>query len=89
MDYFIGKTIDVKKALLIGISDCRMTGQIVRVKTSSDSETEFKPGVDYSLMYQELCNSIADDPEYDANDPIQLSAYNNQRPGITRACFHR
>ena len=87
VDYFISHSMADKIALLQGISDSLLTGQIVKVKTSRDSETEFSPNVDNSLTYQRLCDSIADDPNYDATDPIQLACYNNQRPGITRADF--
>lgn len=76
-----------KVAMLRGLTESMLTGQIVRVKTSSDSETHFNPNIDNSLMYQRLCDSIADDPNYDATDPVQLAAYNNQRPGITKANF--
>lgn len=64
-----------------------LTGQITRVKTSRDSETEFNPQIDNSLMYQRLCDSIANDPNFDANDPIQAACLANQRPGITRPRF--
>jgi hypothetical protein len=87
MDYFIGYSMADKLALLQGITESLLTGQITRVKTSRDSETEFSPNVDNSLMYQRLCDSIADDPNYDATDPIQLAAYNNQRPSSTRVNF--
>ena len=76
-----------KVAMLRGLTESLLSGQIVKIKTSRDSETEFNPKIDNSLMYQRLCDSIADDPNYDANDPIQLAAYNNQRPAITRANF--
>ena len=87
MDYYIGFTMADKVAMLRGITESLLSGQTVRVKTSRDSETEYNPKIDNSLMYQRLCDSIADDPNYDANDPIQLAAYNNQRPAITRANF--
>ena len=76
-----------KVALLRGLTESMMTGQITKVKTSRDSETSFNPNIDNSLMYQRLCDSIAFDPNYDATDPIQLAASKNMRPGITRGNF--
>jgi hypothetical protein len=87
MDHFVSYSMADKIALLRGLSESLMSGQITRVKTSRDSETEFNPKIDNTLTYQWLCDSIADDPNYNATDPIQLACYNNQRPGITRADF--
>jgi hypothetical protein len=87
MDHFASKKMEDKLALLAGLENTMLTGQITRVKTSRDSETEFNPKIDNTLTYQWLCDSIADAPDYDATDRIQLAAYNNQRPAITRANF--
>ena len=88
-DYFIGYTQKDKLDLLRGITESMLTGQIVRVKTSRDVETQFNPLIDNSLMYDRLCTSIANDPNFDANDPAQAACLGNQRPGITRGCFTR
>lgn len=87
MDYFIGYTMADKIALLQGITESLLTGQIIRVKTSRDSETEFSPNIDNSLTYQRLCDSIADDPNFNADDPVQVAARNNRRVAITRGNF--
>lgn len=87
MDYFITYDMADKIALLQGITESLLTGQIVRVKTSRDSETEFSPNVDNSLMYQRLCDSISNDLNFNENDPIQLACRNNRRQGITRPNF--
>jgi len=86
-DYFIGYSMADKVALLRGITESLLTGQIVRVSTSRGVETQFSPLIDNSLMYDRLCTSIANDPNFDANDPTQAAALANQRPGITRGCF--
>lgn len=88
MDYFIGYTMQDKIALLRGLSEALMTGQIIRVKTSRDSETEFDPENDSSLTYQRLCDSIMDDPKFDQTDPTQLAVLNNRRVPITRSLFN-
>ena len=77
-----------KIALLRGITESLMTGQITRVKTSSDSETTFSPNVDNSLMYQRLCDSISDDPDFDENDPIQAACRANRRNASTGVRFN-
>jgi hypothetical protein len=87
IDYFIAYSMADKIALLRGITESLLTGQITRVKTSGDSETTFSPNVDNSLMYQRLCDSISDDPQFNADDPIQAAARNNQRPSSTRINF--
>ena len=88
MDYFITYTIKDKIALLQGLTESLLTGQIVRVKTSRDSETEFSPKVDNSLMYQRLCNSIVNDGSFDLTDPVQAACINNLRQSSTRVRFN-
>ena len=87
MDYFIGYSIQDKLALLKGITESLLSGQIVRVRTSSGVETQFSPNVDNSLMYQRLCDSVCDDPNFDSTDPIQAACLSNQRVGITQPNF--
>lgn len=88
IDYFIGYSQVDKIALLRGYTEQLSTGQVVRVQTAGGVYTEFSSGVDNSLMYQRLCDSIANSPDYDATDPIQLACAGNQRVGITRGIFN-
>lgn len=86
-DYFIGYSQAQKLALLQGISESIMTGQVVRVQTAPGVFTEFSPSVSNELTYQRLCDSVANDPGFDANDPLQAACRDNARPGITRARY--
>lgn len=86
-DYFITYSQADKIKLLQGLTQAIVTGQIVRVKTSRDAETEFNPNVSNELTYERLCTSIANSPDYDATDPIQLAAANNARPSQTQPFF--
>jgi len=88
MDYFIGYPMADKVALLRGLTESLLTGQIIRVKTSRDSETEFSPKIDNSLMYQRLCNSIVNDPNFDSTDPVQAACVGNLRQASTRVRFN-
>lgn len=87
MDYFIGYSQADKIALLRGYQEALNTGQIVKVQTAPGVYTEFSPNVDNSLMYQRLCDSIANSPDFDADDPVQAACRRNSRPSQTRARF--
>lgn len=90
IDYFIGYSQADKILLLRGVQESLMTGQITRVKTSRDAETEFDPvDINNEVTYQRLCDSIANSPDYNADDPIQAACAGNARPGITRGNFNR
>lgn len=87
IDYFISYTQQQKLALLKGITETLLTGQVTRVQTSPGVFTEFNPNISNELTYQRLCDSIASSPDYDENDPDQKAAAGNQKVGITRARF--
>jgi hypothetical protein len=87
-DYFISYSMADKLALLRGITESLMSGQIVRVSTSRGVETQFNPNIDNSLMYQRLCESVANDPNFDPTDPVQAGCLANRRVGITRGQFN-
>jgi len=88
IDYFIGYSQSDKVALLRGIQETLMTGQVVKVQTAHGVYTEFDPvDVNNELTYQRLCDSIANSPNFDATDPIQAACAGNARPGITRMDF--
>jgi len=90
IDYFIGYSQVDKIALLRGLQETLFTGQPVKVQTAGGVMTEFDPiDVNNENMYVRLCDSIANDSEFDANDPIQVKCAGNQRPGITRMDFGR
>jgi len=88
MDYFIGYTQAQKIALLRGIQESRLTGQVVKVQTAPGVATEFDPDANNNLIYQQLCDSIANSPDYDENDPIQVACAGNARSGVTRMVFN-
>jgi hypothetical protein len=88
MDYFIGFSQEDKIALLRGLTESSLTGQVIKVQTANGVATEFdSKDVNTELTYQRLCDSIANSPDYDANDPIQVACAGNARPGITRMNF--
>lgn len=87
-DYFLSFTQQEKLALLRGLETAVMTGQVTRVKTGRDLETQFNPNVDNSLTLQRLRDSIANSPDFNADDPIQAACRANTRPGITRPNFN-
>lgn len=88
IDYFIGYSQVDKIALLRGMQESLLTGQVIKVQTAAGVATEFDAAdVNNELIYTRLCDSIANSPDYDATDPIQLACAGNARPGITRADF--
>jgi hypothetical protein len=87
IDYYITYSQKDKIALLQGITESIQTGQIIRVRTAQGKETEFSPKLDNYLVYQQLCYSIANSPDYDPNDAVQVACLGNARPGITRPNF--
>lgn len=89
IDYFIVYSQADKIALLRGLTESKLTGQVIRVKTANGVETEFDAAdVNTDMTYQQLCYSIANSPDYDANDPIQVACAGNARVGITRMVFN-
>jgi len=88
-DYFLSFTQAEKLALLRGLEQAVMTGQVVKVRTGRDLETQFNPNIDNSLTLQRLWSSIANSPDFNADDPVQAACLANQRPGITRAVYTR
>ena len=88
-DYFLSFSQSEKIALLRGLEMAMLSGQITRVKTGRDIETQFNPNIDNSLTLQRLRDSIADSADFDSNDPIQAACLANKRPGITRAAYTR
>lgn len=89
-DNYIGWTMQDKINLLRGIQESRVTGQVVKLETSRGVSTEFNINqTNVTQILRELEWSIANDPGYDANDPVQLACANNQSAGITRANFCR
>ncbi len=84
MDYFIGYSMEDKLALLRGLTESMMTGQIVAVTTSRDSKTEFSPNVSNELTYERLCYAIINDDGFNPNDPMQAGCLKNQRVSSTR-----
>lgn len=87
-DYFIGYTIADKLALLKGLSESIMTGQVVRVQTAHGVYTEFSPNISNELTYQRLCDSIVMDDAFDSTDPLQAACLKNQRASSTRVLFN-
>lgn len=89
MDYFIGYSLVAKIALLRGLQETMLTGQIIKVQTAPGVATEFDPvDINNELTYSRLCDSIANDADFDASDPLQAACAGNQRPGITRMIFN-
>jgi len=89
MDYFIGYSQAQKIDLLRGVQETLMTGQVVKVQTAPGVYTEFDPvDVNNEITYARLCDSIANSPDFDANDPVQVACRRNARPGITRPRFN-
>ena len=86
-DYFITYTQSDKIALLKGLTETMLTGQVTRVQTAHGVYHEFKPDNSMDLNYARLCDSIASSPDYDPTDPTQLACMGNRRPGITKASF--
>ena len=74
--------------MLTGIQESRLTGQAVRIETARGVYTEFNVSqTDVTNTLRELELSIANDPSFNANDPVQLACAKNQRSGTTRANF--
>jgi len=88
-DYFISYSQAQKVALLEGLTQAMLTGQVTSVQTAPGKSTQFNPNLDNSLMYARLCDSIASDPAFDATDPIQAKCKGNARPGVTRVKYLR
>jgi hypothetical protein len=88
MDYFIGWTQANKIALLVGIQNALLTGQVIAVSTGRGNYTKFDPKVDNSLMYQRLTDSIANSKDFDPTDAIQLACRENRRQLSTRVAFN-
>jgi hypothetical protein len=89
-DNFIGWTQQDKIAMLRGIQEAMLTGQEVRVQTAHGVLTEFNISqTNIEQMLRKLEESIANSPDYNPGDPIQLACRNNQRAGITRPNFTR
>lgn len=88
IDYFISYSQAQKLALLQGLTESILTGQVVKVQTAPGVFTEFDAqDTNNDLLYQRLCDSIANDCDFDASDPTQVKCRKNQRPGITRGNF--
>lgn len=89
-DNFIGWSLNDKMALLRGVQESRLTGQIVRLQTAHGVFTEFDPTkVNNTQVLEELESSILNDPGADLNDPIVKAIAANRRPGTTRGVFCR
>jgi hypothetical protein len=87
-DNFIGWSQQEKLDLLRGLQQSRLTGQVVKVQTPAGI-TEFDPTkTDIDRLLREVESSIANSPDYNANDPTQAACKANRRPGITRAVFY-
>ncbi len=87
-DNFIGWTQKDKIALLRGIQESRLTGQIIKLQTAHGVWTEFNISqTNVTQTLRELEFSIANDPSFDPTDPVQAACRESQRAGITRATF--
>lgn len=87
-DNFIGWSMQAKKDMLLAVQQARLTGQVTRSRTDSGVETQFDPAkVNLSNLLREIEQSIANDANYDAADPVQLACKMNQRPGRTTPVF--
>jgi hypothetical protein len=80
LDNFIGWTMADKLAMLRAVQQARLTGQVTRARTDGGVETEFDPTkTDLSRLLRELEQSIANDPNYDANDEVQAACAANRK----------
>ena len=89
-DNFIGWTQQEKIEMMRGIQNAMLTGQEIVVQTAHGVRTEFNISqTNVEQMLRKLEESIANSPDYDPGDPVQLACRNNQRAGITRPNFTR
>jgi hypothetical protein len=89
-DNLIGWTQADKIAMLRGIQEAMLTGQAVRVETARGVYTEFNISqTNIEQILRKVEESIANSPDYNPKDPVQLACRNNQRAGITRPNFTR
>ena len=76
--------MEKKLAWLTGLQEARLTGQKTRVQTAHGVYTEYNINqTNVNQVLRELEDSIASDPLFNANDPVQLACAMNQRPGQT------
>lgn len=91
LDNFIGWTMQEKLRMLKAVQQARLTGQVTRSRTDNGVETEFDPQkTDLTRILRELERSIANDPDYDANDPVQAACAANKvnRRIVSTAGYH-
>lgn len=87
-DYYIGWTMADKLALLRGVQNAATTGNVVRVQTAVGVETTFDPkSTSPDVVLERIQYSIVNDPNFDADDPVQAALARNGRAGITRGRF--
>jgi hypothetical protein len=87
-DNFIGWPMIKKLAWLEGLQEARMTGQKTKVQTSPGVITEYNISqTDVTNSLRELEASIANDENFDPNDPTQAACAKNDRPSSTRINF--
>ncbi|MEN6533355.1 MAG: hypothetical protein ABFD89_06810 [Bryobacteraceae bacterium] len=88
MDNFIGWALPDKVAMLLGIQQARLTGQVVRLQTAHGVYTEFNLAqTNVNQLLREVEYSIASEPEPDADSPmhdIWAKCAANSRNGVTR-----
>jgi hypothetical protein len=84
LDNFIGWDMEKKLAWLTGLQEARLTGQKTRVQTAHGVYTEYNINqTNINQVLRELEDSIASDPSFNPNDPVQMACAMNQRPGQT------
>lgn len=91
IDNYIGWTQQEKLRMLKAVQQARMTGQVVRSRTDNGVETEFDPQkTDLTRLLRELESSIANDPDYDAEDAVQAACAANKvnRRIVSTAGYH-
>lgn len=88
MDNFIGWGLPDKVAMLRGVQEARLTGQVVRLQTAHGVFTEFSVSkTNVSQTLRELEFSIGSEPEPDADSPMHViwaACRGNSRNGVTR-----
>lgn len=89
-DNYVGWTIQEKLALLRGVQEARLTGQVVRCPKPGGGYTEFDvTKTDPTRILEELEFSIVNDEDFDADNPVHAACASNARPGVTRIIYSR
>jgi hypothetical protein len=85
MDNFIGWSLPDKVAMLLGVQQARLTGQVVRLQTAHGVYTEFNVSqTNVTQTLRELEESITNDPAFDPSNPVCAACAANIRPAVTR-----